>query len=61
MLNWLQITVGGLKMVTGVVVVADSMSSGLPLSCVVNSLLTLAPLAWAIASQFVPDNFVPVE
>ena len=56
MSNWVQITLSGLKMMSGFVLVADSMSAGGSLSCLVNGSLALAPLAWGIASHLVSDN-----
>lgn len=56
MSNWVQITLGGLKMMSGFVLVADSMSAGGSLSCLVNGSLAMAPVAWMIANHFVSDT-----
>ena len=56
MSNWLHITVIGLKVVTGAVLVADSVGSAPALRCLLNGSMMLAPVAWGIATQFVSDN-----
>lgn len=59
MSNWLNIIVGGLKVVSGFALAAGSIESGQSMTCLLGGSLTLAPVAWTIASHFVTDTWNP--
>jgi hypothetical protein len=61
MSNWLSVSLGGLKIASSLVLVAGSMDADSSVTCLLNSSLSLAPLAWAVASQFVADPQVASE
>ncbi len=55
-MTWLHLSVGALKVISGFAVVAGSVGTGHAIECLLSGSLTLAPVAWSVATHFVSDS-----
>lgn len=55
-MTWLHLAVGVLKVVSGFAMVAGAVETGHSMEFLLSGSMTLAPVAWSIATHFVSDT-----